>query len=133
MTIVDSAGGDSAGGGGPQRQRRASLLRQLRSVWFDTATAGAAFPAEAELAERFRASRSRVREAMVRLEAEGLIQRRPGAGTFANVTALGMPFRIDQSFEFSAMLSAAGYEPAVSVIASLSANTVLPGSRNVSS
>jgi GntR family transcriptional regulator len=107
---------EPAGGSGQQRQRRTSLLRQLRSVWFETATAGAAFPTETELVERFGASRSRVREAMVRLEAEGLIQRRPGAGTFANASALGLPMRIDQSFEFSEMLSAAGYQPAVTVV-----------------
>ena len=103
---------------GHQRRRRVSLLRQLRSVWFDTASAGAAFPTESELSERFGASRSRVREALVRLEAEGLIQRRPGAGTFANISALGRPFRIDSTFEFSEMLSVAGYESKVTVTAS---------------
>jgi GntR family transcriptional regulator len=109
---------DTAGRAAPQGRRRVSLLRQLRSVWFDTASAGEAFPTESELAQRFGASRSRVREALVRLEAEGLIQRRPGAGTFANVSALGRPFRIDSTFEFSEMLATAGYEPKVTVAAS---------------
>ena len=109
---------DTAASAGPQGRRRVSLLRQLRSVWFDTATTGSSFPAETELVERFGASRSMVREALVRLEAEGLIQRRPGSGTFANASALGMPFRIDQSFEFTEMLSAAGYQPGLSVLSS---------------
>jgi GntR family transcriptional regulator len=112
------AGAARAGSADGNRGRRTSLLRQLRSVWFESATTGTPFPTETELVERFGASRSRVREAMVRLEAEGLIQRHAGAGTFANVTALGMPFRIDQSFEFSEMLSAAGYQPAVTVVSS---------------
>jgi GntR family transcriptional regulator len=109
---------DMAVDAGQQRRRRVSLLRQLRSVWFDTASTGEAFPTESELADRFGASRSRVREALVRLEAEGLIQRRPGAGTFANVSALGRLFRIDLTFEFSEMLAAAGYQPGVTVAAS---------------
>lgn len=50
--------------------------------------AGDRLPAERELAETFRVSRSSVREAIKTLENEGLVITRPGSGTF--ITALNV-------------------------------------------
>jgi GntR family transcriptional regulator, transcriptional repressor for pyruvate dehydrogenase complex len=56
--------------------------------------AGDRLPAERELAETFRVSRSSVREAIKTLENEGMVTSRPGSGTFitaVNVEALIPP------------------------------------------
>lgn len=94
----------------------ASLLDRLREVWADAAVQGRALPAEPTLAATLGASRPSVREALVRLEAEGLIRRRQGADTVVNVAALDLNGRFDQQEEFVDVLRRAGFEATVEVL-----------------
>jgi GntR family transcriptional regulator len=93
-----------------------TVFERLRTMWREAAESGTNLPPEPTLATLLGVSRPTVREALIRLEAEGLIRRRAGSGTFPNASALSMPVRIDLSFEFSDMLREAGLEPAVEVL-----------------
>ena len=52
---------------------------------------GSQLPTELELRERYNASRNTIRDAIKRLTSQGLVETRPGQGTF--VTTEGRPFR----------------------------------------
>ncbi len=63
----------------PAYQPVAAILRQeIR----ESLPAGSRLPTERSLEERFRVSLTTIREAMARLEQEGLIERRRGSGTY---------------------------------------------------
>jgi len=66
-------------------------------------------PGESALAEQLGVSRPALREALVRLAAEGLIDRRQGASTVVNRAALEMPIRLDRQTPFEIALERAGY------------------------
>jgi GntR family transcriptional regulator len=72
------------------------LADRLRAIWRDAADEGTGLPGESVLAELLGVSRPALREALVRLTAEGLIDRRKGAGTVVNPAALEMPIRLDR-------------------------------------
>ncbi|MET0908633.1 MAG: GntR family transcriptional regulator, partial [Ilumatobacteraceae bacterium] len=74
-----------------------------------TVAAGEALPSEESLAETLGASRPAIREALIRMEANGLVRRHHGAGTFANPAALDMPVRLDNDIDFADRLSAVGF------------------------
>ena len=71
---------------------------------------------EPTLAQDLGVSRPSVREGLVRLEAEGFIRRRKGAGTVVNPGALEMLARFDQQVEFADLLRQAGFEPTVELL-----------------
>lgn len=89
---------------------------RLHAIWRDAAERRLPLPTELELAEALGVSRPMVREALVRLEADGLVARRAHQGTFPNVSALSVPFRIDQSYELTNRLEEAGYAVSVEVV-----------------
>lgn len=70
---------------GPARYRVIEAWLRERCA---TLPAGSLLPAESELAERFQVSRMTARQALQNLAAEGLIERRRGAGTFVAPTPL---------------------------------------------
>jgi GntR family transcriptional repressor for pyruvate dehydrogenase complex len=60
-------------------------MQQLESMIIDgTFLAGQKLPAERELAEKFSVSRPSIREAIQKLEAKSLVQRKQGGGTFVS-------------------------------------------------
>lgn len=68
------------------RTLTASLVAELRAMIIDgTVAPGDKLPSESELIARHGVSRTVVREAIARLQAEGLVQSRRGAGSFALV------------------------------------------------
>lgn len=73
-------------------------------------------PAEMELAEVLGVSRTTVRDALGRLEMEGAISRRQGAGTFVNNPGLQIRSRLDEIWSYEAMLRAHGYTPSTKVV-----------------
>ncbi|MFF3572148.1 GntR family transcriptional regulator [Nocardia jiangxiensis] len=93
-----------------------SLHEQLQRICREAAEMGTPLPPEIELARRLGVSRPMVREALVGLEAHGLVARRAHQGTFPNVSAFSVALRIDQSYELSTLLEDAGFEVEVDVI-----------------
>jgi GntR family transcriptional regulator len=82
---------------------------RLRAVWEDAAKAGSALPGEQTLAGMLGVSRPSIREALTRLEADGLIYRRHGAHTAVNAAALEISGRFDRHSDFRETLRRAGF------------------------
>jgi len=93
-----------------------SVNERLLELWRSAAEAGKPLPSEALLATALGVSRPKVREELIRLESDGLVTRVPNSGTFPNRAALDIGLRLDQSYEFSRMLEAAGFDSTVEVI-----------------
>ncbi|MCY3953934.1 MAG: GntR family transcriptional regulator [bacterium] len=62
--------------------------RALRDRAVEAAASGSAFPTESELVKELELSRTTVREAISRLEAEGFVKRRHGTATAINTAAI---------------------------------------------
>ena len=77
---------------------------------------GGRIPPETELAEALGVSRTTVRDALSRLEMEGTISRKQGAGTFVNDPVLQIRSRLEEIWSYEAMLLAHGLTPATRVI-----------------
>ena len=73
-------------------------------------------PPEMELAEVLGVSRTTVRDALSRLEMEGTISRRQGAGTFVNNPVLQIRSRLEEIWGYEAMLEAHGFTPSTLLI-----------------
>lgn len=93
---------DERGGG--------ATLARLRNVWKDAAQLGIPLPGEQRLAEMLGASRPSLREALAKLESEGLIYRRHGAATAVNRAALEISGRFDETEDLREVLGRAGFE-----------------------
>ena len=97
--------------------RKARLHRELKSrIAGGHYEPGAQFPSEVELVEQFGVSRSTVRSALSALEAEGLILRRWGVGTFVSDSQhqrIANP--ISESWDFRDLIAASGFAPGVAV------------------
>lgn len=75
-------------------------------------------PAESDLASDLGVSRTTVRDALSRLEQEGAIYRRQGAGTFVNEPGLQIKSRLEEIWSYEDVLRDHGYTPSVQLIAS---------------
>ena len=73
-------------------------------------------PSENELAAELRVSRTTVRDALSRLENEGTVFRRQGAGTFVNVPGLQIKSRLEEIWSYEGVLKDHGYTPSVRVL-----------------
>ena len=73
-------------------------------------------PSEADLANELGVSRTTIRDALSRLEIEGTVFRKQGAGTFVNRPGLQIRSRLDEIWSYTAVLEAHGYEPSVKVL-----------------
>jgi GntR family transcriptional regulator len=72
-------------------------------------------PSEIDLADALGVSRTTVRDALSRLEQEGVIFRKQGAGTFVNDAGLQIKTRLEEIWTYESMLSAHGYTPTTHV------------------
>jgi GntR family transcriptional regulator len=90
------------------RHRIADELRE----WLEHGefSAGAKLPSEPELARRLGVSRSSVRAAIALLEAEGLLRRLHGSGTFVTDRPL-LRNDLSQNFGVSELIASTGLEP----------------------
>ncbi len=73
-------------------------------------------PAENDLAADLGVSRTTIRDALSRLEHEGAIVRKQGAGTFVNEAGLQIKSRLEEIWSYEEVLREHGYEPSVEVL-----------------
>ena len=73
-------------------------------------------PPEATLAEDLGVSRTTIRDALGKLEHEGAIYRKQGAGTFVNEAGLQIKSRLEEIWSYEQVLEDHGYRPAVKVL-----------------
>lgn len=73
-------------------------------------------PSESDLATDLGVSRTTIRDALSRLEIEGTVFRKQGAGTFVNRPGLQIKSRLDEIWSYEAVLEAHGYEPSVQLV-----------------
>lgn len=101
-------------------QRKPSLTDQAKAYIkqriLDGDFAGERIPAETELAAELGVSRTTIRDALSRLESEGVIYRKQGAGTFVNEPGLQIKTRLEEIWSYEAILEAHGYTPATRIL-----------------
>lgn len=101
-------------------KRSPSLTEQVKShlkkrIINDTFESGR-IPAETDLAAELKVSRNTIRDALSRLEAEGTIFRKQGAGTFVNKAGLLVKTRLEEIVSYETMIREYGYTPTVHLI-----------------
>lgn len=116
MTIAGTEGEPELSGRRQRRARQSSVDAELLPIWRETVRSGEALPSEEALAETLGASRPAIREALIRMEANGLVRRLHGAGTFANPAALDVEMRLDNDADFADRLAAVGYDVVVELL-----------------
>ncbi len=89
------------------------ISEQVRALIDGQSFADGRLPSEPELTRILGASRATVRQALSQLEAERIITRKHGVGTFVNQRVLNIGTRLDQVWDFQEMIQMAGYEPGV--------------------
>jgi GntR family transcriptional regulator len=98
------------------RSHEVVLTDRIRRIWLHAVHSGTAFPGEPTLARELRASRPAVREALVRLESEGLIHKRQGAGTAVNRAAAEITARLDQQIDNEQIIKSMGRAASMEVL-----------------
>jgi GntR family transcriptional regulator len=100
--------------------RAPSLTEQvtahLKERIAEGAYADGRIPPETELASELGVSRTTVRDALSRLEHEGAIYRRQGAGTFVNPQGHRIRSRLEEIWSYERMLRDHGYTPSVRIL-----------------
>lgn len=101
-------------------KRTPSLTEQAKShikqSILDDAFVDGKIPSETELATDLGVSRTTIRDALSRLENEGVVYRKQGAGTFINEAGLQIKSRLDEIWSYEEMLSAHGYTPTTRIL-----------------
>ena len=92
------------------------VRRHIRDKIHNGEFADGRIPPEAELASDLGVSRTTVRDALTRLQNEGAIFRRQGAGTFVNQAGLQIKTPIDEVWSYEQALAAHGYTPSVELV-----------------
>ena len=93
-------------------QVKAHIKEQIVNAEF----ADGRIPPEATLAEELGVSRTTIRDALAKLEHEGAIYRKQGAGTFVNAPGLQIKSRLEDIWSYEKVLEEHGYTPSVQVI-----------------
>ncbi|MDX1416913.1 MAG: GntR family transcriptional regulator [Candidatus Promineifilaceae bacterium] len=94
-------------------QAKAHIKEQILNHEF----ADGRIPSESELANELGVSRTTIRDAMSRLENEGVVFRRQGSGTYVNEPGLQIKSRLEEIWSYEAVLEAHGYTPSTQVLA----------------
>jgi len=94
-----------------------SVANRLRMKAAEAVSSEQPFPTESALVEELDVSRTTVREAFSRLEAEGIVKRRHGTVTALNPAAIEVSGALPRN-DFRSRLLAAGMKPAVRVVES---------------
>jgi GntR family transcriptional regulator len=100
--------------------RNPSLTEQVKAHLKERIHAGdfedGKIPSENELAAELGVSRTTVRDALSRLEHEGTVYRKQGAGTFVNEPGLQIKSRLEEIWSYEDVLRDHGYTPSVRVL-----------------
>jgi len=101
-------------------QRSPSLVEQVKT-YLKQRISNAEFedgriPSELDLAGELKVSRNTVRDALSRLEMEGVIYRRQGAGTFVNNAHRLVKTRLEAIVPYKTLIQEHGYRPAITLI-----------------
>ncbi|MCA9933094.1 MAG: GntR family transcriptional regulator [Ardenticatenaceae bacterium] len=101
-------------------KRTPSLTEQakvhIKQLILDDAFEDGRIPSETDLASDLGVSRTTVRDALSRLESEGVVYRKQGAGTFINEAGLQIKSRLDEIWSYEAMLADHGYVPSTQIL-----------------
>ena len=101
--------------------RSPSLTDQVKAHLKERIVSGAfeegRIPSETELATELGVSRTTIRDALSRLENEGSIYRKQGAGTFVNEPGLQIKSRLEEMWSYEEVLRDHGYTPSIRVVA----------------
>jgi GntR family transcriptional regulator len=93
-------------------QTKAHIKQRILNAEFEDGR----IPAETELANELGVSRTTIRDALSRLELEGVIYRKQGAGTFINEAGLQIKTRLEEIWEYEPMLQDHGYASSNQII-----------------
>ncbi len=74
-------------------------------------------PSETILADELQVSRTTIRDALSRLENEGAIYRKQGAGTFVNQPGLQIKTRLEEIWSYEDVIAAHGYTSSTQILA----------------
>lgn len=100
--------------------RSPSLTEQtkthIKQLIVDDEFVNGRIPSEKILATDLGVSRTTIRDALGRLEHEGAIYRKQGAGTFVNKPGLQIKSKLDEIWSYEEMLLAHGYTPSVKIL-----------------
>lgn len=94
------------------QQVKMHLKQRIRAAEF----ADGRFPPEADLARELGVSRNTLRDALSQLEAEGVIFRRQGAGTFVSQAGLMVKTRLEEIIPYETLIRQHGYNPTVKLL-----------------
>lgn len=86
------------------------LLEKIRREEFESS---GRLPPESKLAEELGVSRTTLRTALTRLEAEGLVTRRQGDGTFINKRVMEVSTKLGGIWDFQCLIEESGRKPHV--------------------
>jgi GntR family transcriptional regulator len=104
----------------PMFQRSPSLVEQVKSYLKKQIATGAfeegRIPAEVELARTLNVSRNTVRDALSRLEIEGTIFRRQGAGTFVNQAGLMVKSQLSEIVPYQLLIEEYGCTSSIELV-----------------
>jgi GntR family transcriptional regulator len=92
------------------------VVEELRKLVLEIGRSGLVLPGEPQLASQLGIGRATLRDALTRLEAEGLILRRKGADTIVNTAAFDLAARIDLRADFAEILRDGGFKSAMVVL-----------------
>jgi GntR family transcriptional regulator len=99
--------------------RNPSLTEQVKAHLKERIVGGGfeegRIPSETELATDLGVSRTTIRDALSRLEHEGTIYRKQGAGTFVNEPGLQIKSRLEEIWSYEDVLRDHGYQPSVRI------------------
>lgn len=101
-------------------KRKPSLTEQakthIKKRILDNEYDGARIPSETDLADQLGVSRTTIRDALSRLQIEGVIVRKQGAGTFVNKAGLQIRSRLEEIWCYENVLEDHGYEPSTRIL-----------------
>jgi len=93
-------------------QAKTYIKQRIQNDEYD----GARIPSETELAFQLGVSRTTIRDALSRLQIEGVIYRKQGAGTFVNKATLQIKSRLEEIWCYENVLEDHGYVPSTRIL-----------------